>query len=322
MTIDPNVPVGTALQIGSYAVAADIRLAEPGGAGRDSMGNAVQALAEALRASAGDYYVTGTAPDLSSLLDGTSEDDRRAFLIELTIANPFAPHWFETTKTREQARLQALRRLATMQLNLDIDSVREIHERWRKAVAEEARAGAGVPWQKLVAIGVGGVALAGLAIAAGPLIAAAMPAAAGLNGAAAISAGLAQLGFGSVAAGGLGMTGGLWMLGLAGGAVGAGGTAVSQSALKHLVAAPGSAHLIQLELTKLVLSARLAKQLGWFDASIKDFNEAVDQLVTAIDDEVKRETDRNDPKAPRVEELRRLVKTGTWAGEAICDLLD
>ncbi|MCW2525821.1 MAG: hypothetical protein JWM76_681 [Pseudonocardiales bacterium] len=317
MSIDPSVPVGIALQLGSHAVATDLHVEEPPGDARDRMNRAVEALTEQLRVNASDFFVSGSAPDLSSLLDGAAEDDRRAFLIELVLADPFAPYWFEMNKRRDVSRVHSLRRVATRSLALDIDSVDHINSKWNQIAKGEV----GLPWNKIVVAGVGGLAVAGLAIAAGPVIAAAMPAAAGLNGAAAVSAGLAQLGFGSIASGGLGMTGGLWMLGLAGGALGAGGTAASQAAVQQLVSVPGSAHLLQTELRKLVLSASLAREQRWFEASIEQFDAGVDQLATAIDAELELERQRNDRKAQRVLELEKLAKTAIYAGSEIQKLL-
>jgi hypothetical protein len=322
MSIDPSVPVATALGLGSYVVANAIHVAEPAGVSRDRMGVAVDALADQLRSTAGDFFVAGTAVDMSSLLDGASEDDRRLFLIELALANPFAPHWFEMSRSRDTARVNALRGLANASLGLDLDAVDQISDRWKVVLREEtAKRDGGERWRRLAIVGAGGLAVAGLAIVAGPLIAVAMPAAAGLGGAAAMSAGLAQLGFGSIAAGGLGMTGGLWMLGLAGGAVGVGGAAASQAVVKQLVSVAGSANLIQLELCKLVLDARLANEFGWFNASIAEFDGGVDRLATAIDAELELERRRNDPKAERVKELEDLAKTASYAGTAIHALL-
>lgn len=88
-----------------------------------------------------------------------------------------------------------------------------------------------------------------------------------------------------------------------------------------VVTVPGNAPFLQLELIKVVASARLAATQEWFDASLKEFEEAVDQISTAVSEQLKQARDRNDPKADRVVELDKLRKTGDWAGQAIQHLL-
>jgi hypothetical protein len=117
------------------------------------------------------------------------------------------------------------------------------------------------------------------------------------------------------------MTGGLWMLGLAGGALGAGGTALGEATVKRLIASPGGANLIQHELCKLVLSAHLASGHGWFGGSIAEFDTSIDTIATAVDGQLAIERLRNDRRAPRVGELEALAKTASYAGGVIQELL-
>lgn len=316
--------LGVALAVGAYAVAEDITIEEPHFQDRKRMQRALDALKAHLTEAYSEFFVAGTTPDLSALLDGSTADDRRAFLIELAAADPFAPYWFRMTKARERSRVNALRRIAERNLSLDADDVAKVASNWRTACADWAKSRSSVGKWRIPIIIAGGAAIGGLAVAAGPLIATVMPAASGLSGAAAVSAGLAQLGFGSIASGGLGMTGGLWMLGLAGTAVGSGGTALgnsARSALNVAISTPGAPKLVEHELRKLVASARLAKAAGWFDGSISKFDSVVERITSEVESELELEISRNDDDAPRVRELKRLVETARWAGSEIAKLL-
>src|SRR3954454_14224876 len=181
---------------------------------------------------------------------------------------------------------------------MEVEHAERIEVVWRRLQREEAKATRRRRGLSDYALwGLGAAAVAGAVIVAGPLIAPLMPAAAGLSGAAAFSAGMAQLGFGSIAAGGPGMTGGMWMLGVAGGVVGFGSAAGIQTALHEAVGTPGASGLLRIEVVKLLTSATLAKQFGWFGGDLEPFKAAIDRIDTEVDETLAAEQSRNDPNA-------------------------
>jgi len=95
-----------------------------------------------------------------------------------------------------------------------------------------------------------GAVIGGLVLA--PHIGAAIGVAAGLNGAAAVSYGLASLGLGSLATGGFGMAGGTILVGLTSGLIGGGGTSLSK-ALKDM-SSDGLLEASKLRITLFLLS--------------------------------------------------------------------
>ena len=281
----PNPPVGAALALGSLTVATNLRISEPAGESRDRMARAVDVLTAGMRGDSADLLAVDLFTSFGAVVAATSEYERRALLVELTVANPFSPYWFEMTEAREACRIQSLKLVAALSLQLEPDSVTLISKAWRKIAKNLAGPGLVQP--------------------AGPLIAVAMPAAVGLAGGLAMSAGLAQLGFGSVLGGGLGMTGGLWLLGAANGA----STAATQAAINDIVAAPGFAHLLQFEVCKLVLTAKLAQRSGWFDGPLGHAAETIGYVNARVNAQLAHARTRNDAKAPRVRELRQLEAT-------------
>lgn len=315
---DGSNQVAVALRLASFQLAKDIFFAEPAGLSRDRMKRALEALERSLREEAGEFYVRGATPDLTAMLDGTSLNDRHAFLLEVITAQPFAPYWFEWTKLRRGEHREAIRRLAGNSLAMEVEDAERIEETWRRLQRDEAKAARARRGLSDYALwGLAAAAVAGVAVMAGPVIAVLMPAAANLSGAAAISAGMAQLGFGSIAAGGLGMTGGMWMLGVAGGVVGLGSAAGIQTALHEAVGTPGAGELLRIELVKLLASATLAKQFGWFGGDLEPFEAAIDQSDTEVDEQLAVEQSRNDPKAPRLEELATLRQSLDFAREQL-----
>jgi hypothetical protein len=297
MPYDPNAPVGVALALGSLAVATNLRISEPAGSGRDRMGRAAETLAENLRVTSGELIAgEDLITSFSKLVASVSEPDRRALLIELAVANPFSPYWFATTERREVCRLTALTLIAALSLNLEPDSVSVIDTAWRKLAKD------------LVPVG--------LSAPAGPLVALAMPAAAGLNATAAMSTGLQQLAIAPIGSGGLGVVAGQWLLGAAG-IVTAGSTA---AVISSVVGQPGAAHWLELELYKLVLTTKLAETRGWFDISIARAARAVEHVSGEVIAELESALARNDPKAMRVRELRELGSSCLRAAEKIARL--
>ena len=161
-----------------------------------------------------------------------------------------------------------------------------------------------------------------------------MPAAATLSGAAATAAGLAALGGGSIASGGLGMAGGMWLLAVVGGTVGAasGGVAAHQATGKKSVDffEQNYIGLLQNELQKLLTtSALVAEGLlngrdllstlnGLFqDDNNQDFQpldadfdgsvtEALDRIRERLVDRIELERYRNSPKSKTVRDLAAL----------------
>jgi len=97
---DGTNQVAVALRLASFQLAKDIFFAEPGGPSRDRMKRALDAIERSLREDAEEFYIRGGTPDLTAMLDGTSLNDRHAFLLEVVTAQPFAPYWFEWTKPR------------------------------------------------------------------------------------------------------------------------------------------------------------------------------------------------------------------------------
>ena len=286
MTNDFSAPVGMALALGSLTVATNLRIAEPAGASRDRMARAVESLAEAARHESGDIVIGDLITTFSQQLASTSERDRRALLIELTVANPFSPYWFPMNEHRDSDRLRALKLVAALSLNLEPDSVAIIDKDWRKIAK--------------------GLVSDGLRAPAGPLIALAMPAAAGLPGPAAMSAGLTQLGLAPIGDGGLRLLGGQWLLGAAGST----STAVATEAIiKAVVAEPRSGQYLRLELCKLVLTAKLAERRGWFESTLEYAARAIDYVASEVIAELETAVVRNDPEAGRVRELKDLGST-------------
>ena len=113
------------------------------------------------------------------------------------------------------------------------------------------------------------------------------------------------------------MTGGKWMLGVAGGVVGLGSAAGIQTALHEAVGTPGGGELLRIEVVKLLASATLAKQFGWFGGNLEPFKAAKDRIDTGVDEKLAAEQSRNDPKAPRLKELAILRRSLDFAGEQL-----
>ena len=283
-----SATVGATLALGSLTVATNLWISEPAGDSRDRMARAVDAITETVHRDSPGLIRGDLISSFGSLLTGTSDYERCALLVELTVANPFSPYWFELTDRREAARIQSLKLVAALSMHLDPDSVVVLTKAWRKVVKY--------------------VAEPSLALPAGPLIAIAMPAAVGRAGGAAMSAGLAQLGFGSVLGGGLALTGGLWLLGAVDGA----STDATQAAIKDIVAAPGFAHLLQLEVCKLVLTAKLAKRAGWSGGPLAHAAEAVEHVNDRVLAQLEHARTRNDAKAARVRELKQLQRSAAY----------
>jgi hypothetical protein len=280
---ESSAPVGMALALGALTVATNIRISEPAGTSRDRMARAVDSLADSARKDTHEIVIGDLISTFSQALASTSERDRRALLIELTVANPFSPYWFPMNDRRHGSRLRALKLVAALSLNLEPDSVAIIDKTWRKLT--------------------NGLAAAGLRAPAGPLVALAMPAAAGLPGPTAISAGLEQLGLASIGDGGLSLLSGQWLLGAAGSST----TAVATEAvIKAVVAEPRCCQYLQLELWKLVLLVKLAERRGWFESNLEYAARAVDYVAAGVIAELEVAIDRNDPEAGRVKELKEL----------------
>ncbi len=284
-----SATVGATLALGSLAVATNLWISEPAGDSRDRMARAVDAITETVHRDSPELIRGDLISSFGSLLTGTSEYERRALLVELTVANPFSPYWFELTDRREAARVQSLKLVAALSMHLDPDSVVVLTKAWRKVVKHVADPSPALP--------------------AGPLIAIAMPAAVGRAGGVAMSAGLAQLGFGSVLGGGLALTGGLWLLGAVDGA----STDATQAAIKDIVAAPGFAHLLQLEVCKLVLTAKLARRAGWSGGPLAHAAETVEHVTDRVLAQLEHARTRNDAKAARVRELKQLQASAEYA---------
>lgn len=90
MTVDPNVPVGAVLAIGSYALAEDIRFEEPPGSGREKIERALRAMADALADTHPGVSTSNGLQELAALADDATPNDTRLLLIELAVPAPFA----------------------------------------------------------------------------------------------------------------------------------------------------------------------------------------------------------------------------------------
>ena len=314
---DPHdLSLGAGLLLGAYLVAQDITHREPEGEAHLRMESALGYLASDLRQEAAEFFVTGEPPELASITHGLDRDDRVRFLVELEAGSPFYPFQFQISKRREVERRAALRQIAHASLGLDRGEADKVISARREAFAAQKKHGrAREAWEKvsepknLLRSAVMGAAGVGVALAAAPAIAVLMPAAAGLSGAAAVSAGLAQLGFGSIAAGGLGMAGGMWVLGAGGAAVGA----VSLTTAT-LLSQPGSAGAVGTEVWKLLTTFVLAD-----DAVIQtppdEFAKALDKLVDDIGAVITLEESRNEEGSARLKELYELRRVVAFAGE-------
>jgi hypothetical protein len=253
-------------------------------------------LTESVRQSRIEIVGNDLISSFSRELAGTSDTDRRALLIELAVANPFSPYWFEMTERREVCRVTALTLIAALSMGLEPDCVAIVDAAWRKLAKDLNTVALETP--------------------AGPLIALAMPATPGMTAATAMSAGLAQLGFGTIGTGGLGLVAGQWLLGV----VGTAQAITTEAAITDVVASPGFGYLLELELYKLVLTVRLAEERRWFDAPIERAARAIEHVSGEVIAELESAMGRNDPKASRVRELRRLGATCLRAAAKIARL--
>jgi len=311
-----DLPVGPALSLGALRTAEHITYHERAGETRDRMGTALEYLGTGLLATEPEIFVTGRLPDLADVAMDWSPDDRWRFLVELRCSNPFYPFEFAMSGDRAKARNAALREVSRSALRLPMDSGDDVGEAWDKIHQREhaflrkdaLRRKAVDPKSWAVALGVG-VTVAGAAVVAAPAIALMMPAASGLSGAAAVSAGLAQLGFGSVASGGLGMVGGMWVLGAGGAAAGTVSAATAQ-----LLAQPGSAHLVGVEVRKLLVTYTLAQE-GHLQDTTEVLAKGLDRMSDEVADLVKLEESRNEKGSDRLGELYTLQRTLDFAGD-------
>ncbi len=294
-----------ALLLGAYLIAQEVADREPAGETFRRMQTALSCLADELREVAPEFFLIGVEPELNSLVDSWSREDAVKLLIELRVANPFAPYEFEMTKKRDLARLAEMRKMARVALGLPAEVADEVSAAWTVVLKAENRAtlrrrmSEPKSWATLVGVG---LAVAGVAVIAGPAIAPLMPAAAGLSGAAATSAGLAQLGFGAVAAGGLGMAGGLWVLGVGGAALGAAGATTAV-----LLSRPGGAALVGAEIRKLLVSAVLAVK-GELAVPLSDISDALERMADEVQDVLDTEERRNERGSDRIESIIDLKR--------------
>lgn len=308
----PDADLALAMMLGAYTVARHVTNAEPAGETQLRMEAALDRLAKELAAADRELLDETGAPRWPGVAMGHKHDDAVRVLVELALCDPFHPFQFDTAHgQRPEARRAALRDLARSPLRLSADTAdrvllaqRVVSDQWRS----HQRRSAFKPstfWKASVM----GLAIGGVAVAAAPAIAVLMPAAAGLSGAAALSAGLAQLGFGSIAAGGLGMVGGMWVVGSTGVVAGlvAGGAA-------EILGRPGGVEAFEVESRKLLVSFVLA-----FDGSLEtdpdDFAQGLDVMADALRLVAGQDATCNEQGSPRLVELARLEETLTFCGE-------
>src|SRR5665213_124311 len=98
MSNESSAPVGMALALGSLTVASHLRISEPAGKSRDRMARAIESLTESLRQDRSHIVDGDLITTFARQVSGSSESERRALLIELTVANPFSPYWFAMTE--------------------------------------------------------------------------------------------------------------------------------------------------------------------------------------------------------------------------------
>jgi hypothetical protein len=225
-----------------------------------------------------------------------SEAKRMMLMIEVCLAQPFAPY---ELKFRKSDHVRMLENLAEL-VNLPIGKPGEILDSLKSA----RKAHKHVAWGKIAVYSVLGAVVVGLGgYLAAPLIAAQLGAAAGLSGAAAVSHGLALLGGGSLAAGGAGMAGGLWLVtgvGAAMGVAGAGGGTL----LFNLGHAAALNELVKLQVTfhQVIIRGqfREAKAAAAIEILIGQQEELRKQLNY--------EKELNEKNSNRLKEIEKLIQ--------------
>jgi hypothetical protein len=238
---------------------------------------------------------------LHSAVDGWSQDQEVALLVDLALADPFAPYELKTSPTDFRAALGYVVELLAQPacLTAQILDTRK----------EALQAHKSLPWRKIVTTGVIGtvlVATGGWILA--PAIGSALGAAAGLSGAAATAHGLALLGGGSLAAGGAGMAGGLWLV--AGGGTLLGGVAGGAGqALRQLGAGQARVELVKLQMTYRLHVVHGQMHLYKAQHIITQLEESRQELEEALE----QERQLNDKNAARVREIQTILDAVEFA---------
>lgn len=328
-----------AIEIATIYSHRDSSIAEP-------MENAAAELDVILKDAKG--HISEFTPELSisnlhELMESLSHTQKIQILVEILHGNPFNPFDFNDVKSLGKRRIQAVKRIFADKKNPILEAVavevvcncyQHVHQTLLRVIKKKQRYEMLRTPRNLAAGTVLTLAAAGVAVFFAPAIATLMPAAAGLSGAAAVAAGLAALGGGSLASGGLGMAGGMWLLALIGGSVGAagGGIAARQSTGRTAIDIFGQNYIgvLQNELKKLLTTSALvtggvldgndllSRLNGLFvDANDQDFQpldadfdgsviEALERISQRLVERIELERYRNSPKSKTVRDLEAL----------------
>lgn len=220
----------------------------------------------------------------------------RLVLIELVMANPFAPY---ELKFKAHDKRNALESVVPY-LGLSPEDIVSTE----KSVKEARAAHTKLAWGKILVIGtVGTVVLAAGGWILAPVIGGALGAGASLSGAAAVSHGLAILGGGPIAAGGAGMAGGTWLVtgvGAAAGATVGGGGSLLYNLGRHTMAQ----EVWKLQVTFKEVLLRQDQDVLKAQNVIIELRNRQKELEESLAEEQK----LNEARSHHIKELKEMIK--------------
>jgi len=226
---------------------------------------------------------------LHSMMSERSQGEKIMLLIELALANPFAPHEHSWTAAQRDAGLVYVEQMIEAEAGTAVDVI--------ATFADALRAHHRISLKRVGLYTIGAAAVVGGAgFLAAPLLGGALGSAAGLSGAAATSHGLALLG-------GMGgthtMAAGTWIVAQAGAAAGAVGGPLGTS-MYELGAARTQAELVKLQVAAKLILVDLQQS----DQAAREVAERLGERLSEIEAVIEHQLDRNDPASSRIGELQ------------------
>ena len=325
------------IAFGSYLIAKGMARDWPEEVTQKKMNKALQDLGAMLQDREGkisEFTGSLSAENYSKFLTEFTPADKIILALNLAYTHPFYPFDFMPESCSKQHLEQLSKIMSAKRSPLvdkaSVESLLNIKSKVEKSINSEITKGELKNPKSLAKIvskaSVGAVTLGGLAIFAGPSLAVLLPAASGLSGAAAVSAGMASLGGGAVASGGMGMAGGMWILGAIGGTVGAATGASGQLIMNQVaIESLGSLGISQVlvSLQKLMICELLIRQdklnIGEVrvDRDVKfakgeqniNIDLILSNLIATADQRVKHHESMNSSKAEKVVLQKSLIRS-------------